>query len=278
MFSAISPAVARDSSSLAVNPESPPSLARQDAAPLQSPRPPSPPSENSSSSLASNPKQDGALHNDSPQPRFTIDPEGHLTHDKTTVDIITVPCPGGHPLRSWNRDGLMSRYYGALSMRDAEVKDDAERPTPSWVRQGIRREADKARILLYEHPEMEEGVTLHTLADELLQNLQHLREMENDERPILFNGHSLGGLVVKMALVKASRDARYENIVRQCYGVAFFWNTASRLELLFHTQFGMQHSIPAATILASSYLGDGPSPCGQQRPHARRRRLQSRIK
>ncbi|KAG8408609.1 hypothetical protein J3458_019634 [Metarhizium acridum] len=222
MFSATSPAVARDSSSLAVNPESPPSLARQDAAPLQSPRPPSPPSENSSSSLASNPKQDGALHNDSPQPRFTIDPEGHLTHDKTTVDIITVPCPGGHPLRSWNRDGLMSRYYGALSMRDAEVKDDAERPTPSWVRQGIRREADKARILLYEHPEMEEGVTLHTLADELLQNLQHLREMENDERPILFIGHSLGGLVVKMALVKASRDARYENIVRQCYGVAFF--------------------------------------------------------
>ncbi|KID82723.1 ankyrin repeat protein [Metarhizium guizhouense ARSEF 977] len=151
-----------------------------------------------------------------------MDPEGHLTHDKTTVDIITVPCPGGHPLRSWNRDGLMSRYYGALSMRDAEVKDDAERPTPSWVRQGIRREADKARILLYEHPEMDEGTTLHTLADELLRNLQRLREMEDDERPILFIGHSLGGLAVKMALVKASNEARYENILRQCYGVSFF--------------------------------------------------------
>lgn len=215
--SATSPAVARDSSSLAVNPASPPSLARHDAA-----SPPWHPSDHSSSSLASNLKQGAALHNDSPRPRFTMDPEGHLTHDKTTVDIITVPCPGGHPLRSWNRDGLMSRYYGALSMRDAEVKDDAERPTPSWVRQGIRREADKARILLYEHPEMDEGATLHTLADELLRNLQRLREMEDDERPILFIGHSLGGLAVKMALVKASNEARYENILRQCYGVAFF--------------------------------------------------------
>ncbi|EFY94783.2 ankyrin repeat protein [Metarhizium robertsii ARSEF 23] len=215
--SATSPAVARDSSSLAVNPASPPSLARHDAA-----SPPWHPSDHSSSSLASNLKQGADLHNDSPRPRFTMDPEGHLTHDKTTVDIITVPCPGGHPLRSWNRDGLMSRYYGALSMRDAEVKDDAERPTPSWVRQGIRREADKARILLYEHPEMDEGTTLHTLADELLRNLQRLREMEDDERPILFIGHSLGGLAVKMALVKASNEARYENILRQCYGVAFF--------------------------------------------------------
>ncbi|KAK9439998.1 ankyrin repeat protein [Metarhizium brunneum] len=215
--SATSPAVARDSSSLAVNPASPPSLARHDAA-----SPPWHPSDHSSSSLASNLKQGADLRNDSPQPRFTMDPEGHLTHDKTTVDIITVPCPGGHPLRSWNRDGLMSRYYGALSMRDPEVKDDADRPTPSWVRQGIRREADKARILLYEHPEMDEGTTLHTLADELLRNLQRLREIEHDERPILFIGHSLGGLAVKMALVKASNEARYENILRQCYGVAFF--------------------------------------------------------
>jgi pimeloyl-ACP methyl ester carboxylesterase len=114
-------------------------------------------------------------------------------------------------------------------MRDAEVRDEAERPSPSWVRQGIRREADRARILLYDHPEMEEGSTLSVLADELLRNLQLLRETENQERPLLFIGHSIGGLVVKMALVKAAREAKYENILRECYGVAFFGKMTSRM-------------------------------------------------
>ncbi|QPH04070.1 hypothetical protein C2857_000713 [Epichloe festucae Fl1] len=154
--------------------------------------------------------------------RFSIDPPGSLTHDKTTVDIVAVPCPGGHPFRSWNRDGLMSRYYGALSMRDAEVKEDADRPSPSWIRQGIRREADRARILLYEHPEIGGGTTLSVLADALLEDLQQLRARQGQERPVLFIGHSIGGLVVKMALTKAGKDGRNGNILRECYGVAFF--------------------------------------------------------
>ncbi|KAK5993889.1 Protein SERAC1-like protein [Cladobotryum mycophilum] len=153
--------------------------------------------------------------------RFTLDPAGELTHDETTVDVVTVPCPGGHPLRSWNRDGLMSRYFGAPSMRDAEV-NEAERPGPSWVRQGIRRDADRARILLYEHPEMPEGTTLNKLATALLDDLRKLRMHEGQERPLVFISHSVGGLVVKMALVKASRDLKYESIVRDCYGIAFF--------------------------------------------------------
>ncbi|PNP49651.1 hypothetical protein THARTR1_09662 [Trichoderma harzianum] len=154
--------------------------------------------------------------------RFTFDPEGRLTHDETSVDIVTVPCPAAHPLRSWNRDGLMGRYFGAPSMRDAEVRE-AERQNPSWVRQGIRREANRARILLYEHPEVSEGTTLNSLATALLDELRALRTRERQqERPLLFIGHSIGGLVVKMALVKASRDSRYESILRECYGVAFF--------------------------------------------------------
>ncbi|RFU78220.1 ankyrin repeat [Trichoderma arundinaceum] len=157
-----------------------------------------------------------------PRIRFTIDPEGELTHDETSVDVVTVPCPGGHPLRSWNRDGLMGRYYGAPSMRDAEVRE-VERQGPSWVRQGIRREANRARILLYEHPEIVEGTTLNKLAIALLDELRALRTRERQqERPLVFIGHSIGGLVVKMALVRASRDARYEGILRECYGVAFF--------------------------------------------------------
>lgn len=151
---------------------------------------------------------------------FLLDPAGELTHDVTTVDVVTVPCPGGQRLRTWNRDGLLGRYFGAPSMRDAEGSSGDS--NNSWVRQGIRREANRARILLYEHPEHTTGTTLNMLATQFLESLEALRQLENQQRPLFFLGHSIGGLVVKMALVKASRDPRYEGILRECYGVGFF--------------------------------------------------------
>ncbi|KPM40790.1 hypothetical protein AK830_g5750 [Neonectria ditissima] len=182
---------------------------------------------------------------ESPRPAsFILDPAGELTHDKTTVDIITVPCPGGDPLKTWSRDALMGRYFGHPSMREAEGpttntkassststgsgsgsgSGSSDRPAPSWVRQGIRREADRARILLYEHPTATGGATtLSALADALLEELAELRAREDAAgRPVVFLGHGVGGVVVKMVLVKASRNPRFEDILRQCYGVAFF--------------------------------------------------------
>lgn len=160
--------------------------------------------------------------------RFTKDPSGPLTHDETTVDFVTVPCPGGDPLKSWNRDGLLGRYFGNPSMRDAEVEQQSSN-APSWVRQGIRREADVARVLLYEHPVVVDGTTFEGLADALLRDLRTIRDEDGDEdgdggrqRPIVFVAHSLGGIVVKMALAKASQEVAYEDILRDCYGVAFF--------------------------------------------------------
>ena len=156
--------------------------------------------------------------------RFTKDPEGPLTHDQTTVDVVTVSCPGGDPLKSWNRDGLLGRYFGNPSMRDAEVEQQSSN-APSWVRQGIRREADVARVLLYQHPDLTSGTTFHQLAESLLQDLRIIRDEDDHEgrqRPIVFVAHSLGGIVTKMALAQAAKDSQYEDILRDCYGVAFF--------------------------------------------------------
>lgn len=177
----------------------------------------------------------GAPSSTGEEGRFFLDPSGELTYDITTVDVITVPCPGGDRMRTWNREGLLGRYFGAPSMRDAEVNNntngsggsnnDNNRPSASsWVRQGLRREADKARILLYAHPAgLVEGTTLNRLAEAFLQALLHLRTRENQmRRPLLILGHSVGGLVAKMALVRASRDPKYQDIVHACYGVAFF--------------------------------------------------------
>ncbi|TQV94694.1 ankyrin repeat protein [Cordyceps javanica] len=156
--------------------------------------------------------------------RFLLDPAGDLTHDVTTVDVVTVPCPGGDRLRTWNREGLIGRYFGAPSMRDAEGNTGGgERRSTSWVRQGLRREADKARILLYAHPPLAEGATLGRLAEALLEALRALRAREGrPHRPLLLLGHGVGGLVAKMALVRASRDARHRDVLDECYGVAFF--------------------------------------------------------
>lgn len=45
---------------------------------------------------------------------------------------------------------------------------------------------------------------------------------QNEPRPIFFISHSVGGLVVKLALGKASRNPLYESILYDCYGAAFF--------------------------------------------------------
>ena len=223
----LSPSATDGISSLQVNPGSPQSPStghvpsRQDAV--------SPRLEANISSSQTSFADDEKIHkvDETPsfQNHFTIDPYGPLTFDKTTVDVVAVPCPGGHPLRSWARDGLLGRHFGALSMRDAEVRPDNDsRPSPSWVRQGIRREADRARILLYEHPEVVDGeTTLDMLAQALLRELQSQRDSEDcGSRPLLFIGHSIGGLVVKMALAAASHDSQYESLLNACYGVAFF--------------------------------------------------------
>lgn len=45
----------------------------------------------------------------------------------------------------------------------------------SWVRLGVRKEANTARVMMYRHPDPVEGVTLSSLADELLERLLEVR-------------------------------------------------------------------------------------------------------
>lgn len=158
-----------------------------------------------------------------PSTRFILDPSGNSTHDATTVDVVAVACPGADPLQTWARDGLLSYYFGAPSMRKTEeATGSSRRQGPSWIRQGIRREANCARICLYQYPPLTDGTTLNMLAENFLADLQDLRTVEGQEKPLLFISHSIGGLVVKLALARASFDPSYQTILRECYGVAFF--------------------------------------------------------
>jgi hypothetical protein len=134
-----------------------------------------------------------------PEPGFAhIDGEiGGLGYNETKVDIVCVPCPGADPVETWARDPLPDGYFGLPNMQDngqqvngsSAVKDLAARSILSpainrhlpkaahlWIRQGIRKEINAARVLLYRHRELTEGVNLNMLSDDLLSEVWNARE------------------------------------------------------------------------------------------------------
>lgn len=177
-----------------------------------------------------------------PEPGFAhIDGDiGGSGYNETTVDIITVPCPGADPVETWTRDPLPDGFFGnpldnELTTHPAlkELAGDAilspgiasnfPRAAHLWVRQGIRRYASMARVLLYRHRELTDHTNLDQLAQDLLENVLLTRDEKQESRPLFFIAHSVGGLVVKKALVLAGQSARYlRPILYNCHGVTFF--------------------------------------------------------
>jgi hypothetical protein len=163
---------------------------------------------------------------------------GGTGYNETTVDIVTVPCPGAHPVETWARDPFPPNYFNlplvddddhlAIKelVKDAILNPAIDRVLPKaphiWVRQGIRQSADIARVALYRHRELSEDTTLEQLAGDLLEHVMGLREGLKQSRPLFFIAHSVGGLVVKQAIVMASLVEKYRGIWYNCHGVTFF--------------------------------------------------------
>ncbi|KAB5583025.1 hypothetical protein GE09DRAFT_1211642 [Coniochaeta sp. 2T2.1] len=177
------------------------------------------------------------------EPGFAyIDGEvGGSGYNETNVDIVAVPCPGADPLRPWvgsepfpegyfsppqNTDGL-SKHPALMELAgDAILSPGINMNLPkaahAWVRQGIRKSASTARVLLYRHRSLSEGVTLESLAEDLMEHVMRMREGLHPSRPLFFVAHSIGGLVVKILLTRASKIQRYRTVRYNCHGVTFF--------------------------------------------------------
>ncbi|KAI8959067.1 hypothetical protein F5Y11DRAFT_350915 [Daldinia sp. FL1419] len=176
-----------------------------------------------------------------PEPGFAHidgDVNGH-GYNQTTVDIIAVPCIGASPVDTWARDPLTEDYFGSPAPNElhrySTVKElpgssilspTINRPLPkasqTWIRQGIRKEVSTARVLLYRHRELAEGMTLDQAADDLLEQIKKIRVRQTKSRPIFFICHSIGGLVAKLALVKANHNPEFRPLIFDCHGIAFF--------------------------------------------------------
>lgn len=159
-------------------------------------------------------------------------------YNETKVDIIAVPCPGASPVDTWTREPLpdgcftvpqpdLGNFPTAKQLPGSSILTPAidrhlPRAKPLWIRHGLRTEISTARVLLYQHRELNEGVTLEKLADDLLEHIVRMRDGHKGARPIFFICHSIGGLVVKRALVKASESVDLRWILYQCHGTTFF--------------------------------------------------------
>ncbi|KAI0883125.1 uncharacterized protein GGS22DRAFT_36216 [Annulohypoxylon maeteangense] len=175
-----------------------------------------------------------------PDPGFAHvdgDIEGH-GYNKTTVDIVAVPCIGASPVDTWSRDPIgdgyfsfpsneLDRYPTAMqlpgnSVLSPTITHNLPAATHLWVRQGIRKEINTARVMLYRHRELTEGITLDQAADDLLEQVVKMRAGLTKARPIFFICHSIGGLVAKLALVKANMKHELRPLIFDCHGIAFF--------------------------------------------------------
>lgn len=192
-----------------------------------------------------------------PKPRFVhIDGEiGGSGYNETTVDVVTVPCPGADPVQTWARgppwDGsfrevdnvsfIHNRFGFPQLAGDAVLKPSLDpniaRAPHLWVRQGLRKRVDTTRVLLYRHRDLGHNVNLDELAEDLLASVkvncdripQHANRPDivgGSGRPIFFIAHSVGGLVVKRALVMAKERQDFHEIFTNCYGVSFFGKSA----------------------------------------------------
>ncbi|KAK1579705.1 uncharacterized protein LY79DRAFT_652008, partial [Colletotrichum navitas] len=123
------------------------------------------------------------------------------------VDIVAVPGLGSHPLGSWK----------------SPHNDDV------WLRDFLPKDVPNIRVLIYGYdttlPGSRSKQSIEDLGGTLVERLVEFRARDSTtRRPLIFIGHSLGGLLIKEALIRArnSRDVQIADLAKTCYALLFF--------------------------------------------------------
>lgn len=123
------------------------------------------------------------------------------------VDIVAVHGLRGHPIRSFTDPST-----GCCWLRDLLPEDVPNSRVYSYG-------YSYGMGTVFEEPTMSDSI--HDLARDFLFSLRVERGDGNSERPLIFIGHNLGGLLIKSALVQASSRPQSIHIVRFTAGVLF---------------------------------------------------------
>lgn len=94
-----------------------------------------------------------------------------------------------------------------------------------WLSADLPKRLPDSRVFLYEYDAAAVfsggNDTFVSKANQLLEAIRVERDSD-DTRPILFLGHSMGGLLIKQALINANSNPQYQSIKEVTSGLAFF--------------------------------------------------------
>jgi hypothetical protein len=100
-----------------------------------------------------------------------------------------------------------------------------------WLRDSLPFDLHGARVMLYGYDTQLHGShsfqDLEALASALRLDLQTLATQDSSNaqprtKPLIFVAHSLGGLVVKEAIIQMKRDKNHQVLLDSIYGALFF--------------------------------------------------------
>ncbi|KAI0474242.1 ankyrin repeat-containing domain protein [Xylaria cf. heliscus] len=139
-------------------------------------------------------------------------------------------------------------------------QDTDERP--KWLEKDLLNNFD-VRVIVFNYKEVENGVNIYTkrgiilVAQQLLDSLMSWRR-SNDEscRPLAFISHDIGGVIVKQALLLASKQhEKYKSVLQPLYALIFVncpHRAASHVSLFDSLVFLVCNTkIPSSGILES---------------------------
>ncbi|PVH83321.1 hypothetical protein DL98DRAFT_569779 [Cadophora sp. DSE1049] len=124
------------------------------------------------------------------------------------VDVVAIHGLNGHYLNTW-------------------TTTDAAGQKVVWLKDLLPKQLPDARIMSYGYNsalQFSKSVAgIGTFAEQLLEDLRSWRGTQAErDRPIVFICHSLGGIVVKQALIRAHERDRFSSLLAHVCGIAFF--------------------------------------------------------
>ncbi|KAL2125631.1 hypothetical protein VTJ04DRAFT_1996 [Mycothermus thermophilus] len=132
--------------------------------------------------------------------------------DNAVIDIIAV-----HGLNPKNK----KKEAHALDTWRAPPGKDGK----LWLRDALPKKIKDARIFLYVYDSAvvysKDQRTFVDKANGLLEDICAERE-DREDRPLLLLGHSLGGLLIKQALINAHNNEEYASVKKAVKGLVFF--------------------------------------------------------
>lgn len=138
---------------------------------------------------------------------FVLEPQDD--NDPDAIDIVALHGLNGHWEKTWQSDKQNSKGGG-----------------PMWLRDFLPQQIPHARIMSFGYDSVllfsKSTSDVGTFAEQLLESLLSRRMNVPGTRPIIFICHSLGGIVVKKAIIKAHERDRYHDLLQSIHGVMFF--------------------------------------------------------